>query len=172
MSGDLRGLVALNAIALHVLADLLAAWTGGVKVLLRVALDFGSAAFAWFNFITKIAQPVHQLRLINRSGILLRREETLRLERPRRAIGALGDIEDDGVGMKLRRGITIHRTGGVVLELGGHELLCSFGRMIAADPRLRVPLQFIQGSRDCGAMRFPNTFIAANQRRQRYGFRR
>ena len=64
------------------------------------------------------------------------------LERARRAVGPLGHIEDDGVGVKLRRGVAVHWTGGVVLELGGNELAGRFGGMIAADPRLGVLLQF------------------------------
>ena len=57
---------------------------------------------------------------------------------------ALGHIEDDGVGVELRRGVAIDRAGGVMLEFGGNELPGRFRRMVAADAGLGVPFQLRQ----------------------------
>ena len=78
--GDLRGLFASATRALQILANLLAARAGCVKVLLRVALDLRRAAAANGDFVTELAKPVSQLRLIDGGGELLRCEEALRLD--------------------------------------------------------------------------------------------
>ena len=62
-------------------------------------------------------------------------EESLRLQGAGWPI-ALGHIEDHGVGVELRRGVAVDRTGGVMLELRGDKLPGSFGGMVAADPGL------------------------------------
>ena len=49
------------------------------------------------------------------------------------------------MGVELGRGIAIDRTGGVVLELGRDELPGGLGGVVAADPRLGVPLQLGEG---------------------------
>ena len=59
---------------------------------------------------------------------------------------ALGHIEDDGVGMELRRGVAVYRPGGVMLELRGDELPGGLGGMVAADAGLRVPLQLVRAT--------------------------
>ena len=58
-----------------------------------------------------------------------------------------------------------------MLEFGGDELARRLGRMIAADPRLRVPLQFTQCFGDSGAVRLPDPVIAADKRGERYRLR-
>jgi hypothetical protein len=45
-------------------------------------------------------------------------------------------IEDDSMGVKLRRSITIYGTGRVVLERGGNEFSGRLWRMNVADARL------------------------------------
>ena len=85
---------------------------------------------------------------------------------------ALGHIEDDGVGVELRRGIAIDGTRGVMLELRGDELAGGFGGMVAADPGLRVPLQFVQSDVDGLAVRLADPVIAADKSGQRNGLRR
>jgi hypothetical protein len=57
--------------------------------------------------------------------------------------------------VELGRGVTVHRAGGVVLELGGDELPGGFGRMVAADAGLCVSLQFVQGDVDRCTMCLP-----------------
>ncbi len=69
--GDLRGLRPLIAGSFKVLAYLLAARAGGVKVLLRVAFDLRRAASSRLDLIAEIAQPVGQLRLIDGGSKLL-----------------------------------------------------------------------------------------------------
>src|ERR1700733_3140744 len=136
--GDLGGFFPGATSALKILTNLLAARTGCVKVLLRVALDFRGTTAANGNFITELSEPVGQLRLINGCGELLRCKEALRLNRSRLAILALGYIEDDSVGMKLRRNVTIDRAGSIMLEFGSNEFRRCLGRMISADACLRV----------------------------------
>ena len=86
---------------------------------------------------------VGQLGLIDGRGKLLRGEEALRLDGARLAVVALGDVENDGVGVQLRRDIAIDRAGGIMLELGGDKLARGFGRMIAADAGLRVVFELV-----------------------------
>src|ERR1035441_8183175 len=74
--------------------------------------------------------------------------------------------------MQLRRDVAIDRTGRVVLEFGGDKLARGLGRMIATDSGLCVALKLVKGDADAFAVRFANTFIAADQSRQRDGLRR
>src|SRR5882724_9909049 len=141
--GDLGSFLPGAACAFEVLTNLLAPWTGWVEVFLRVALNLWRAAPARRDFVTKLAQFVSQLGLIDGRGELLRGEEALRLDRARLAIGPLGDVENDRVGMQLRRDIAIDRAGGIVLEFGGDKSARSFGRMIAADASLRVVFELV-----------------------------
>ena len=100
--------------------------------------------------------------MIDGSGELLRSEEALRLNRARLAIVALGDVENNRVGMQLRRNIAIDRARGIVLELGGDKLARGLGRMIAADASLRVVFELVEGNADAFPMRFPDAVIATN----------
>ena len=84
MRRNLRRLVAFKSVALHVGAYLLASRTGGVQVLLRVALDLRRAAAAGLDLVAEIAQSEHQFRLIDGRGELLRLEEAPWLESARR----------------------------------------------------------------------------------------
>ena len=88
------------------------------------------------------------------------------LERPCSSIGALSDIEDDGVGMKLRRGVAIDGPRCVVLEFCDDELAGGLGGMIATEPRLRVPLQLAESGRDRHAVSLADPAVAANKRGQ------
>jgi len=76
MRGDLCSFRALITGLLQMLAYLLATRTGGIKILLRVALDLGCAATARLNFIAEIAEPIRQFRLIYSRRKLLRLEQT------------------------------------------------------------------------------------------------
>jgi hypothetical protein len=67
-------------------------------------------------------KSIRQFGLINGSGELLRIEVAVLLERAGLPVFALRDIEDDSVGVELRRGIAVYGTGCVVLELGNDEL--------------------------------------------------
>jgi hypothetical protein len=62
-----------------------------------------------------------QLGLVNSRRKLLGIEEATFLESAAAAIGAFGDVEDDGVGVELRRGIAIDGPGGVMFKLRGYK---------------------------------------------------
>jgi len=89
-------------------------------------------------------------------------EETALLQGTCGSILALRYIEDDGVGVKLGSGVAIDRAGGVVLELCGDEFARGLGGVVAADPRLGVPLQLGDGGCHCVPMGFSHSLVPAN----------
>ena len=109
-----------------------------------------------------MAKAVSQFRLIYGGGELLRGEEALRLNGAGLAVVAFGHVEDDGMGMELRRDIAIDRAGRVVLKLGGNKFARGFGRMVAADAGLRVVFELLKRNADALAVRFAD---AARRRR-------
>src|SRR5580658_6024135 len=131
--GDFRRLFSVTAGALQILSYLLATRTRCVKILLGVALDLRRAASTSGDFIAKLSQPVGQLRLIDGRGKLLRSEEALRLKGAVLAVLALGDVEDDRVGVELWSGVALHGPGGVMLELRRYEFSRGFRRMVPAN---------------------------------------
>jgi hypothetical protein len=84
---------------------------------------------------------------------------------------SLRDIEDNSVRMKLRRSVAVHWPGGIVFKFGGHKFARSLGRMAAADPRLCVAFQFVQGNANTLAMSLPDTLISTYKRGKRNRFR-
>ena len=76
---------------------------------------------------------------------------------------ALGEIEDHGVGMELRRNITVYGAGRIMLKLCSDELARRLWGMIAANAGLRVMLQLFEGHTNAFPMRFTDTIIAADQ---------
>ena len=127
------------------------------KIFLRVAFDFGLAVLAAFDLIAHPLQPHGKLGTVHTGRILLRLEKASLLKRPRLAVLALGHIENDGMSMKLRCSVAIHRAGGVMLEGGGNELGRRLGRVDIADARLRIPLQFAKRDADTFAVRLTDT---------------
>jgi len=103
------------------------------------------------------------VRLVHRRRVTLALKKSPLLQGSGRAVLPFGDIKDNGMGVELRSGVAVHRAGGVVLELGRYEPPGPLGGVVAADPRLRVPLQL--GER--GGHRLPvsqaHTLIAANK---------
>src|SRR5271169_3994831 len=93
--GDLGSFLSRAARAFKVVTDLLAARTGCVEVVLCVSLNLRGTAPPCRNFVTKLAEPVRQLGLIDGCGKLLRGEEALRLDGARLAVVALGNVEND-----------------------------------------------------------------------------
>jgi hypothetical protein len=168
MCGNLRGFLPIATGALQVFAYLLTARTGGIKVLLRIALDLWGAATSGGDLITKLSEPVGQLRLIDGRGELLRGEEILWLKGAVLAVLALSDVEDDCVGVELRSGIAIHRTGGVMLELRGYEFSRGLRRMVPANAGHRVILQMLQSSPDTLPVRLADSVVAAHESSYRY----
>src|ERR1700686_4022010 len=88
------------------------------------------------------------------------------------AVLPLGDVEDNGMGMKLRRRVAIDRPGGIVIEGGGDEFPRRLRGMHIADPRLRVPLKFLKRYANALPMGLSHPVIAAHKRGERYRLRR
>jgi len=63
------------------------------------------------------------------------------------------------MGVKLRRGVSIYRASSVVFELRSDKLAGGLGLVVAADPRLGVPLDLRKGGRYGCAVRFPDLFV-------------
>ena len=172
MRGDLRRSGSSSALLGEPLFDLLTPRTRRLKILLRVASDLRLTMRAALDFITQPLQVRGQLRTINRRRVLLRLVKFLRLQRPRFALRRLRHVEDHRVRVQLRRGVSIDRTAAVVLELRHHPRARRLCRCVAADARLRVLLHLIERNAHALPMRFFHAVVAANQRRQRYRFRR
>ena len=85
---------------------------------------------------------------------------------------AFRDIEDDGMGMELRRNVTIDGAGSVVLELGGNELGRGLRRMVPADACLRVKFKLFKREVHALAMGVTNAIIPADKCGERDGFGR
>ena len=58
-----------------------------------------------------------------------------------------------------------------MLELRRDELARCLCLVVAADPRLRVPLQFGKGGNDGGSVRLAYPVVSSNQSRERNGLR-
>jgi len=119
-----------------------------------------------------IARPFLQDDELLGSSIAGFHPDTALLERAALAVLAFGHIEDDGVGVKLRRSIAVHRTGSVMLKGGCDELAGRLRCMDVADARLRITLQFTERDADAFTVRLPHAIIAAHVRGQRNGFGR
>ncbi len=66
------------------------------------------------------------------------------------------------MGVELRRGVTVHWPGSVVLKGGGGELPRHFRCLDVADPRLGVTLELAQSDSDALAVRLPHPLITAD----------
>src|SRR5882724_9620783 len=75
------------------------------------------------------------------------------------------------MGMKLWRGIAIDWSGSVVFEARHGEPASGFCRVIAADPRLRVLLQFIESDAYTLSMSFAHAMISPYKRGEGDRFR-
>src|SRR5260370_8067797 len=126
----------------QVILDLFSPRTGWTERFLRVTPDFRLAVRAAFDLIAQPLQPHGKLGPVHARCILLRLKKASLLKRPRFAALAFGHIENDGMSMKLRRSIPIHRAGSVMLEAGGNDLGRRLLRVNIADARLPIPLQF------------------------------
>ena len=164
---DLGGFRSLVAGALELLADLLGARTRGVEVLLAVALDLRRPAPACLDLVPELAKLVRQLGLVNGCRELLCIEQAAGLKGTRRAVLSRRDVEDYGMRVELGRCVAVDRPGSVVLELGNNELPGRLSRIVAADPRLGIPLQFRKRIGYGGPVRFPHPIISTHKRRQR-----
>src|SRR5258708_33208888 len=140
---DLGSFLPRAARAFEVFTNLLAPGAGCVEIFLCVSLNLGSTAPTCRNFVTKLAEAVRQLGLVDGRGKLLGGEEALRLDCARLSIVALRVIENDRVSMQLWRDIAIHRAGRIVLKLGGDKPARSLRGMIAADAGLWLVVRLV-----------------------------
>jgi hypothetical protein len=106
--------------------------------------------------------------LIDCRGELPRLKKRALLKRPRLSIAAFGHIEDHGVGVELRRCVTIDRSSGVVLEFSGHEQSSTLCGVVSPDPGMGVMLQFPERNCHCLSMGHTHPIVPADQRGQRH----
>jgi hypothetical protein len=170
--GNLCRLFPGTASALKIRPNLLAPRARCVEVFLCVTFDLRRSASANGDLVTELAKLVSQLGLIDGSGELLRSKKTLRLDGSGLPVCAFSDIKDDGMGMELRRHVSINRPGGVVLELRSDEFGRCLGWMIPTDPCLRVKLKLFKSQVHAFAVGVTNTRIPADKCGKRDGFRR
>ena len=64
------------------------------------------------------------------------------------SVVAFGDIEDHSMGVELRCGVAVYRTGGVVLKGSRNEFACRLRRVDVANPRLGIAFQLCQRDSD------------------------
>lgn len=122
---------------------------------------------ATLQLVTQTLQPRSQLRSVDAGGVVLRREDLVRLEGACLPVLPFSDVEDHGMSMELRRRVTVHRPRGIVLEGRGDEFPGRLRGMDVADPRLGVLLQILQSLADAFAVRFPHPVVAAHKSRER-----
>src|SRR5271157_685972 len=120
VGGDFCGFGPTDTLLAQVLFDLLPAWAAGFQILLGVALDLWCSVWALFNLISQSLQAHREFCSIYGSRILLGAIQLMRLQCAGIAVFSLSDIEDDHMGVKLGRGISIYRTGTVMLKLRGN----------------------------------------------------
>jgi len=84
----------------------------------------------------------------------------------RNSVRRLGDVEDDGVGMKLRGRISVYGPTGVVLESCRNPLARRLGGQSASNARLDVSLHLVERNAYTFPVRHPNALIAAGKRGQ------
>ena len=81
------------------------------------------------------------------------------------AVFAFGHVEDDDMGVELRRGIAVNRSGSVMLEGRGHKLAGLLRLTDVAHPRLGVALELGQRDLNTLPVRLPHALVPADQGR-------
>ena len=104
-----------------------------------------------------------ELILVNSSRHRLHTEQLVRLEGAGLSVLVFGHVENHHMGMQVRRGIAIHRTGRIMLEGGGNPLAGRLGGMVPADPRLHKLLGRTERHFDGVTMRLANPIILSDQ---------
>jgi hypothetical protein len=171
MRGDLGGLRAVVPLLGEVLLNLLAARTGRVEVRVGVARDLKLSKGATLNLVAERVEPGGKLGPVDGRRVPLGPVELSWLKGAGVARLRFGHVKDDDVGVELRRGVALHRTGAVVLEPSGDPLAGGLGRMIAADAGLNVALKIIERRRDAFLMRLADAVVAANESGERDALR-
>ena len=172
MGCDLGGAGALAADLFELCSDLGTARARRLQVLPAVAFDLRLAVLSALDFVAQTLQPGSKLGPVDRRRECLRLEQTTLLQRVRVAVFALSHIENDNVGVELRRGVAVDRTGSVVLKGRRYELAGLLRLAHVPHARLGVPLELGQGYSNTLPMRLTHPLVAAHQRRQRNRLRR
>ncbi len=172
MSRDLRGRRSVDSLLAQMVLDLFPARAGCVQILLCVSPDFRLPVLSAFDLIPEIFKARREFGSVHRGDVSLRDEDLVRLQGARLSVLALRDIEDDSVGMQLRRRVTVNGAGGVMLEGRSDKLACCFRRVNVPQACLREPLQFRQGHSRALPVGQSNPVVTAHKRGNRYGLRR
>src|SRR5271166_3495640 len=162
VGGDFCGFRPTDTLLVQVLFDLLPAWAAGFQILLGVALNLRCSVWALLNFITQLFQTQRKLCSINGGRILLRAIQLMGLQCAGIAVFSLGDIEDDHMGVKLGRGISVHGTATVMLKFRGSPSASCFGLMVPTNARLNVAFQLVKRHADRFAVGHAHAFISAH----------
>src|SRR5271165_5990310 len=137
MGSDLRCRCAIGSLFAQMVFNLFSSWTGRLQVLSGVASDFGLAMLAALQFIAQHLEPHCQFGSVNCRHVSLRNEQFVRLEATRSSVCLLSYVEDDGMRVQLRCGVTINGTGGIVFKGSSYKLAGGLWRVNIADTGLR-----------------------------------
>lgn len=140
MRSYLGGSRSVRSLRSKMVFDLFTARARGFEIFLGVALDLRLAILTRLDLIAQPAQSRSQLRTVDRSRVMLRGIQLMRLNGPRLSVVPLGDVEDDGVGMELRCSVTFEGACGILLEGGSHKLARCLGSMDVPNSCLGVLL--------------------------------
>src|SRR5580658_5055777 len=121
---------------------------------------------ATLDLVPKALQPHRKLGAIDAGRIVLRLKQAALLQGARLSVVPFGHIEDDSMRMKLRCSIAVYGTSGVMLEGSGNELARCLRRMDVPDPRLCIPLQFMQCHANTFAVLLAHAIISTHKSRK------
>ena len=166
--GNLRGSGATQACFLEMFLNLLAARAVGFQVLARIPLNLGCAILPDLQFVPELSHAPGKLGLIHGGSVLLGAVQLLRLDRAEFSVSRFRHVEEDDMGMQLRRGVAVNRPCGVVLELRSGPITRVLRWIVAAHSCLNVRLHLVDGNADSLAMCFPHPFVASNEGSHRH----
>jgi hypothetical protein len=166
--GNLRGTGATQAGFLEMLLNLLAARAVRLQVLARISLDLWRAILPDLQFVTELLDAPGKLGSIYSGPVLLGPIELLRLDCPEFPITRFRHVEENGMGVQLRRGVAVDRTRRVVLELRYRPIVRVLGSSVAPHTRLDVRLHLVDGDTNGLPMRLSHSLIASHKRGERH----
>ncbi len=172
VGGNLRRRGAVQPPLGQMFLNLMTPRTGRGEVFLGIASNFWLTAASTVDFVAQLLQARGQFGAVDGGPQRLRSVNLARLQRADVAVVGLGEIEEDDVRVELRGGVLVDRAGAVVLEGGRHPPARRFGRMIAAQSRLHVLLDFLEGNIHALPAGLANALVAADEGRDRDALRR
>ena len=167
MRGNLGRACSVAANLLQMRLDLFAARARRLQVLRAVSLYLRLAVLAALDLVAEILQATGELGPLNRCRELLRSKQAPRIQGSRLPVFALGYVEDDGMCVELRRGVTVDGPRGVALEGRGGKLAGQLRGVHIAESGLRVPLQLSQSDSDTLPVRLPDTLVVSDKGSER-----